>query len=107
MTASPFRLYHAQISDGIFLGMMTPSSVVSSTLDAYRRLPLAEKRIPCVTQKDGKMQKTHLRGSPTFIVIGMYCSTYTRMTRRPPEVKCKNSVTIYALISDLKMKDVT
>ena len=53
------------------------------------------------------MQHTHLRGSPTDIDAGMYWSTYTKTTSRPPEIKCKNRVTIYALMSDLNKKEVT
>ena len=46
MTQSPFRLYQAQISAGIFLGMIYPSSVTSSARDWTSKVPEAEKRIP-------------------------------------------------------------
>ena len=63
--ASPFRLYKVQGSSGRALGW--------SLFDARaleRALPFAEVIIPCVTQKLGKTQKTHLRMSPTAAVFG-------------------------------------
>lgn len=105
--ASPFRFYQAQVSSGICFGIMTPSSVVSSTLDDSKRVLLEENRIPCVTQKEGNMQNTHRKGSPTYIVTGMYWSTKTITTSKPPVMKCKKRVEICALMSDLNRKDVT
>ena len=60
-----------------------------------------------MTQNEGKIVQAHLSASPAFMVTGKYCSTYTTMTSRPPDTKCKNSVVIYALMSDLNKKLVT
>ena len=87
--ASPFRLYKAQISDGIFLGMIIggSSSVWSMDLDVTNKLPLAENRMPWVMQKLGNMQQAHRKASPIGIVFGMYYKTKTTMTRSPPDMK--------------------
>lgn len=63
--------------------------------------------MPWVRQNEGTMQQAQRRASPTFIVIGMYWSTNTTTTKRPPATKCRNNVQIYALMSEVKMKDVT
>ncbi len=105
--ASPFKFYQAQVSSGILFGMMTPSDVVRSTLDESNRVLVEENRMPCVTQNEGNMQKTQRKGSPTYIVTGMYWSTKTITTSKPPVMKCKKRVEICALMSDLKRKEVT
>ena len=102
MAASPLRLYHAQSGSGslrgIGIGLSPPVSLEARVLRT--RSPLADHRMPWVTQKLGTIVKTQRRWSPQLIVIGIYCRVKTIAVPRAPNKKWMKSVTICALISD-------
>ena len=64
------------------------------TLDEVMLSPAAEKRIPLVTQKVGKIVHAHLRQSPHCIKMGICWKMNTVIAKSPPETKCKNKVMI-------------
>lgn len=63
--------------------------------------------MPWVTQNEGKIVLAQRRASPIGIVFGKICRTNVTIVNRPPATKWMNSVQIYAVMSDLKRKEVT
>ena len=87
MAASPLRLYQSQMLAGSCLGMGTPSAVVSSERASRISYPLADQRIPCVTQKEGITVKTHRRLSPHSIATGICYRVNTIAVPSAPALK--------------------
>ena len=94
IAASPLRLYQSQMSGGIYLGIGTPSGLTSSDRESSTSCPLADHKMPCVTQNEGIIVKNHLRLSPQCMAIGICCKVNTIAVPRQPALKWMNKVMI-------------